>query len=262
MSMGKSPNWSLVHFHELPLKKGDLSTICEDRVALFALTSYAVTELNVFARLMISVMHEVERDDAINMATFIQQSCVLRIWTLKLFEFHDCLEKLSRGVGTSDSKVIELAKKAITSFDSEPKLHSSFKLARNVRNETAGHYSFKAAKKNLSHVGNSGIASLFVNQKSGNSFYPFGEEVMFIGRLNRHGASLSDVSDKLKTTDKIFAWTKAANSWARQVHLEVFQILIAPSLGGKFKKRSVYWVKPKKVGEKGTFASLYLQTEI
>ncbi|MEC8196966.1 MAG: hypothetical protein VX228_11760, partial [Pseudomonadota bacterium] len=30
---------------------------------------------------------------------------------------------------------------------------------------------------------------------------------------------------------------KAANSWARQVHLEVFQILIAPSLGGKFKKK-------------------------
>ncbi|NOD99155.1 hypothetical protein GS610_18280 [Ruegeria sp. HKCCD6228] len=246
-------NYSAVHFEELPLKVEDLRSVPKDSLALFAVTSFAITELNVIARLVLSTFQPSEKDEPVNVAAFIQQCCILRIWTLKLFEFHECIKKLASGKEASGSEVKLVAEYCLNKFNHELQLDRSYSLARDVRHEAAGHYSFSAAKKNLGHVNNEGIASMFVNKQAGNSFYPFGEEVMFAGRLNRHGASPASAGDRNQLIDQLFGWNLKANSWVRACHLKVFTQLAASELSDKFKKESVFWINSEKVGEFSDF---------
>ncbi|MFD0910384.1 hypothetical protein [Ruegeria arenilitoris] len=246
-------NYSALHFKELPLNVGELSHVSRDSLALFAVSSFAVTELNVIARMVLSTSQTSEKDEPINVAAFIQQSCILRIWTLKLFEFHECIKKLVNGKDSAESEVRRVAEYCLRKFKEELQLDESYSLARDVRNEAAGHYSFGAAKKNLDHVKNEGVASMFVHKQAGNSFYPFGEEVMFAGRLNRHGASPSNAASRDKLIDELFSWNLKANSWVRNSHLHVFSKLVAPELPGKFLKKCVFWVTSEKVGDVSDF---------
>ncbi|MFV1464268.1 MULTISPECIES: hypothetical protein [unclassified Phaeobacter] len=243
-----SEKWAIQHFRELQLSFKDLEDVPEDAVALFSISSYAVSELNVIARMLLAVMHAPEKDTAISAAGFIQTSCALRYWTLKLFEFYECMRSIVEGKGEKHQSVICAVEAAVSNFK-ELKEDSSFSLARNVRHEAAGHYSFEAAKKNIRFVAPNAIASMYVHQQAGNSFFPFGEEVMFVGRMNRHGSSLKSDEERVQLVSALFAWDKRATKWVKECHMLFFRELIRPYLSGRIAKKRSYWVDPNKVGE-------------
>lgn len=242
-----SNTWAIQHFRELELTLADFDDVTEDAIALFSISSYAVSELNAIARVLLSTLHPLEKDDAINIANVIQSSCIIRYWTLKLFEFFECLKKIQNSPKRYDDHVVRLAAQAVDDF-STLKSQSGFMLARDVRHEATGHYSLDAAKKNLRHVGRHATASMFVHQNSVNSFFPLGEEVMFIGRLNRHGVNLSSDAERAKLIQVLFDWNMAANKWIGDTHLAFFRALILPKLDGRYAKKRAYWMNPRKVG--------------
>lgn len=259
--MGEA-EWALVHFEEVPLFKRDLGGVPEDSLALFSISSYAVSELNVIARALVACIHEQERDDVINAASFIQQACMARYWILKLFEFHDCLLKLKTGKSSSSGEVRKIATNCIETFETLES-RDFYGLVRAVRNEAAGHYSFSAAKKNLAHVEDRAMAHMVAGASMGNSFYPLGEEVMFIGRLNQYGAGLGSKVDKADLVNKLFEWGREATKWVQECHTEIFRQLVQPFLDGKYKKKTTYWVSPSKVGDLRMFnVPVFARTEL
>jgi len=239
---------ALQHFIELPVSMCELEKVSKDALAFYSITSYATSELNVIARVLLACLHPLEKETAINAAGFIQSSCVTRMWTLKLFELYDCVEGIGHGKSTQNREVSQVALKAVTSFE-HLKSDDGFNLARAIRHEATGHYSLNAARKNLDFVDSKAMATLYTQKRSGNSFYPFGEEVMFVGRLNRFGKDFPSDGQRRELVNTLLEWNKLANGWAHDLHTMVFNQLIAPHLKNPSKRKRSYWVSPEKVGE-------------
>lgn len=242
---------ALVHFKEIRVERSELKNCSDDAVAIYGVTSYAITESHVMARIVLASLHSEQPDDEINVAAFIHYLAVLRVWVAKLFEYHEMLDNVSKTGGCKDVAVINLAKHCLNDF-ATLRADKGYELARDVRHETASHYSIKAAKKNIQYLGKTYENRIFLSEKASNSFYPFGEELMFSARLNRFANGRFDTSSRSQFVTDLFAWCKLANGWLAKCHAQIFQELISPHIKKKVFKRQSYWVDSRLVGDTPT----------
>jgi len=236
---------SLVHLVEYPMTRRELSELSEDQQAVLAILSYAVSEANVFAKLYIAAAQDLIDDKVIDSAASIQRFVVLRSWSAKLFEVEDFLLLGGKKKKTKDPEIIGLAEASLEEFKALRE-QEGYQISRDMRNEATSHYSFSAAKKNLPFVSDHAVCNMYLHEQNGNSFYPLGEEVMFIGRLNRRGANL----DKEETAALLGIWMQwniSANKWLSETHLRFVRDLVLKKFEKKYARKRAFWVPSEHV---------------
>lgn len=241
------PYSAIEHLHEFDLSWAELRTLPEDQIALFSLSSYAVSEINVLSRVTAFSLHKPVGVKSIDAAIVLQWVVLLRNWSAKMFEFVKCLEEIRRQKHL-DVLVKEIVKLALKKFRPIGD-QKGFFIARNLRNEATNHYSFRATKQNISHVSDPANCKSLFHEMHGNSLHLLGEEVVFYGRLMRYGASYSDQEEKLRMIDHWLEWNLTATNWIRDVHDDAFQKTILDRFPEKKVRKRTYWIPPSLVGE-------------
>lgn len=236
-------NKSLQKQIEFQLSWADVKSMPDEHIALFTLVSFAATETNVLSRLYVQSSHSKNSEQAINVAIIAQQYTILRAWSAKLFEFSEMLADLRKRNTVSDPVAKEIVYRSVKSFEAVRQA-KGYSVARAVRHEAANHYSFSSAIKNIPHVPDEANCNMYPNALEGNSHYPIGEEVMFMGRLNRLGASAKTTGDKMKLLDLWHGWNVSAQDWLRSTHVEIFGGLVAPRFKGRRAVEKLYWLDP------------------
>ena len=211
-------NLAIEHFWEITVTPEELKKLPEDQQAIIAILCFAVSEVNSLARLYIFNSHDLVGEDAIDSAAFIQRLLLLRTWSSKLFEIRQCLSKIAKQKQTHDSEVLRLVGEALARFE-EINDPVATPIVRDIRNGLANHYSFADAKRNLKHVKPSAVCNFYIHKMNGNSFYPLGEEVMFMGMMNRH-AKRDDTLQAMELFDEWMQWNLLANGWLSKTHVE------------------------------------------
>ncbi|WP_299637113.1 hypothetical protein [uncultured Ruegeria sp.] len=233
---------------EIPIYWDDLKSLSLDEKALLALASYAASESNTISKLYLFSTHKMTGNEIVDSAISIQIMVLLRYWSAKLFEFFESISEISNSRGTKDDNVIRLAKESFDAFSELEELRG-YEIARAIRHEATNHYSFKAAKKNIDHVSDRANCKLYLHNKDGNSWYPFGEEVMFSGRLNRAGASLRTKEEKNQLLKDWLDWNLSATRWANKAYELIATELVLDRLPDRNAKQKLLWLEPELVGE-------------
>ncbi len=240
---------ALEHFWEYPISWKRVQLLPEDHQAAVAVLSFAVSEVNALSRLYIFNTHEMLGEEAIDCATSIQRFLILRTWSAKLFEMEEFLQLGGKKKVSRDAELLQLAGSALEDFG-ELRDPQVYPIVRDIRNEATSHYSFAAAKKNLKHVSPNANCNMYLHQMNGNSFYPMGEEVMFVGRMNRRGATLKEKSERAEQIKNWMNWNLAASNWLNRTHAKFVKNLILEKDEGKGARKRTYWIPPEFVGSK------------
>ncbi|MFW8633575.1 hypothetical protein [Cribrihabitans pelagius] len=240
---------ALEHFWEYPISWRLMQTLPEDQQAAIAVLSFAVSEVNALSRLYIFNAHKLIGEAAIDCATSIQRFLLLRAWSAKLFEIEDFLNLGGKKKVTRDKELLKLANRALESFVTL-RDERIYPIVRDIRNEATSHYSLTAAKKNLKFVSYNANCNMYIHEMSGNSFYPMGEEVMFIGRLNRRGASLPTKDERAAQFESWMNWNVSATNWLSSTHASFVRELIFEKQKSRAARKRTYWIPPKFVGSR------------
>lgn len=232
-------------FYVYPVFKSDLEKIPRDHAAIVGLLSFAVSEINAFLRMYIFSQHGFDHEAGINEVIAIQNMALMRVISAKLFEVENLL-KFSKVQPPPDKMVIDLAKKCLKSFDALRR-KDGYKVALRLRNEATHHYSFAAARKSCSQISANANLNLYIHGKSGNEFYPMGEELIFAGGLNK----LSGEADK--SDENIyrvwFEWVKGAVLWLKSAHGRFINELILKKHPGRGARKKIFFLDETLVGE-------------
>jgi hypothetical protein len=238
---------ALVHLDEISLSWEELKELPNDHLAAIAVLSYAVSETNALSRIYLCQSHEYLGEKAIDSASNVHRFMIIRSWSSRLFEIEQFLRFGGKKPETSDELLKELADAALERLK-EISVGEGFEVARDIRNEATNHYSFKAAKKNLSSVHNSADCKMYLHRQNGNCFYPFGEEVMFHARLNRRWKQISTKQERDRLFGQWLDWNIAANRWLAETHANFTNSLVFKPLDRNEARKRVYWVPIEFVG--------------
>lgn len=234
---------------EYTISKKEFDELDPDLAAASAIVSYAYSEINTLMRLYLFSCHDLIDDDVIDSLNFMQRQVLLRTWSAKLFEFADFLE-LKKYSKTNNEILKELAKSARKSFE-KLKADSAYKTVRSIRHEATNHYALSPAKKNLEHIGKSPSLSLYMHKVGGNSFFPLGEEVMFVGRMNRAAGKGSSKEEIHEAYKKWLDWNLQATQWLNNVHSQFMNKILLEKFPDRKALRRNYWIPMDMVGEVG-----------
>ena len=158
-----------------------------------------------------------------------------------MFEVVEFLKNGSRKHFCDDSKLLALSNSALQKFD-EISLGDGYETSRDIRNESANHYSFTAAKKNLKHVPKSMDCNMYLASQNGNEFFPMGEAVLFHARLNRRWANVQSKDQRDVHFRNWLDWNLSANKWLSLTHADFVAKLIFEGLGRNKIRKKTYWV--------------------
>ncbi len=232
-------NFATENIDEYALNWSDLKGLTEDEKAFVALSCYAVTELNVLSRVYLFSSHIPNGNEIIDAAIQAQRFVLLRTWSAKLFEFSECIKQMNGPKSKLDESVENIAKRASSLFE-QVKCLKGYSVAKHIRHEASNHYSFPATKKNLGFVEDSADCGLYLHEMEGNSFYPMGEEVVFGGRIIRHGSPSSSFESIHNMLDDWMEWNIQATKWVRDVQFLAVKTLIVDKLSNKsFEKKKI-----------------------
>lgn len=241
---GGGVNKAVVQLYELRLSPSDLREASDEAVAMIAVFSYAVSELNSFLRLYISSLHE-GCQPPLDHAVAIQKISLMRVISSKLFEFVEFLRfpKLS----PTDPSLRAFSAKMCADFNSLG-TRAGFETARRIRNEATSHYSFGAALKNVKHVSDRANFNMYMHRNQGNCFYPLGEEVMFMGAMNRYGHSIRSAAEREELFRIWFEWCSECYGWLSRGMSELLNLILPPPVKGRALRQKTYFVPLEIVG--------------
>ncbi len=181
----------------------------------------------------------------------MQRHLLLRSWSARIFEFYKFIGEESDKPSCDDEALQKLFQDSNQSFETL-KRRLGFEIARDLRNEATNHYSLKAAKKNLASVPCHADCSFYLHEIDGNSFYPMGEEVMFIGRMNRKGKSVTTENDRAALFNEWMGWNLDANRWVKDTHVSFADRIFISKTDKRATKMS-HWIPYSMVGDKDAF---------
>ncbi|MFN8993274.1 MAG: hypothetical protein ACK5X3_06380, partial [Pseudomonadota bacterium] len=182
-------NTAIEYFVELEMRWKEFDPLSDDEKAALSIVCFAVTEVNALMRIYAFAEHHFTGNAAIDYGMLAQSHSLLRCWSAKLFEFSEFITFKDKNNRTSTPSLLALSKKHVAAFD-VLKSANGYGAARYLRHETTNHYFLDPVRKNLPHVSDRANCNFYLHQLNGNSHFPMGEEVVFVGRLNRDGAYL------------------------------------------------------------------------
>ena len=241
-------NKAMVQFDEFPLPQSSLRQLPDDHIAALGIMGYAVTELNILARIYLAQTAEEIGQRAIDEIIKAQKLFVLRAWSSKLFEVKEFLASLAgKKSPTSDSVLRRLASEALQSLDSLSSTEG-YRAANDIRHEAAHHYSFVAAKKNLAHLPSDALCDIILHNSRGNDFFPLGEYLMFHSRLQRLWKSEPSLEEKKRKFEVWLRWCLEAKHSIEESNAKFVSELLFSKLGRSTLHRKTYWVPEGLVG--------------
>jgi hypothetical protein len=230
-----------------PLRWSDLEALTEQQKAALAIVSFAVTEINCLMRLYLFSTHDLTGDDIVDYSILAQSGVILRTWSSKLYEISTFLRFSDSFNKTDDDVLKRLGKESLESFE-EIQKKSGYTSARNFRNEVSNHYSLAAVTKNLKHVPNHVNCNMYLHKMNGNSYFPMGDDVVFIGRLNRQGESGTSIENERSLYEEWMRWNSEATRWLNDVHLRFVLELVINRLPGRVANEKLLWLDQKLAG--------------
>ncbi|MEM9437524.1 MAG: hypothetical protein AAGA15_10820 [Pseudomonadota bacterium] len=238
---------ALMHFQEMDLPWSDLHTLPRSHLAFVGLLSFAVTEMNILAKMFLCQLHDETDEKAINRLGITHRFVVLRSWSSKLYEVRQALDLKKLGTLEKDKRLSEFCDAARKSFDALNE-NESYSIAKYVRNEASHHYSLRAAIDNVQSAPTDGVTTQYLAKLNGNSFFPIGEDLIFTARLDRRWKNSPNIEERMKEFDGWLTWNLAANRWLSNVHAEAFASFVCEPLEITRLRRRSYWVKDSFVG--------------
>ncbi|MFS4580992.1 hypothetical protein [Phaeobacter sp. C3_T13_0] len=164
----------------MEIPKSTIQDLPEETIAVLAALSFAISEVNALWRIYDSCKFRTTGNEDVDSAISIQQNLVLRIWSAKIFEL---AVKLDCEINDAALKgFLESAKEKLLEGE-EQSLKS---IIGNFRHEATNHLNVgHIKKKRLGHVSTAATTSFYFDEREANSFFPFGEEVVFAACFNR-----------------------------------------------------------------------------
>jgi hypothetical protein len=219
-----------------------------DQVSALAALGFAANETNALRRIFLSQSHDYTGEEVIDAASSIQRLVILRTWSSKLFEAEEFLKSLcGKKPLTQDKLLIGLALEALSDLKGSTNVEGA-QVAQDVRNESSNHYPFGAAKKNLSHVHKDALCNIYLHKHGGNDFFPFGEAVMFHGRLHRRWKSDASFEVRKIKFDNWIRWCLEANDALARTHAKFVNAILFAALGRNTLYQKTYYVPESLVG--------------
>ena len=242
---------ALVHLFEYQVPKSSLEQLSREQTAILGILSYAVSEVNALAKFFIIAQQDKTGENPIDIASMIHQNVILRTWSAKLFEVMEFAGTADKRLLASDDDLRVDFEEALLELD-ELKSTEGFSTARVMRNEATSHYSMKAALKNIDYMSEDAECNLYLGELNGNSFYPFGEELMFVARMSRQGKNSRSKAERLAQFWDWHDWNIAMNDWLSRLHFRVVKTLFLDSETEIFARHKAYWVPPSMLSEMDT----------
>jgi hypothetical protein len=231
---------------EFPLSWDEIETLPPDQRAALGIICFAFSEINALMRMYAFSQRSLSGDEAIDMAVIIQNNVLLRTWSAKIYEFSEFL-RFHGDHKTTDATLLELAHNALLSFEAHKKAEG-YSSARNLRHEASNHYLLGPVKKNLNAVSRRANCSLYLHEMTGNSFYPLGEEIVFLGRLNRQGLKLETEEERQGLYQAWWDWCLATTKWQQSVTAKFLRRIILDNFPDKKPQRKDHWLSLDLVG--------------
>lgn len=234
---------------EYSVTKEEFDTLEPDLAAALSIVCYAYSEVNALMRLYLFSIHNHVGSDVVDTMGEIQKNTLLRIWSAKLFELADFME-LKKYSKTNNQELVALACVARKLF-APLKKDAAYQTVRLIRNEATSHYALAPAKKNLEFVGEGAALSIIQHKIGGNSFNPLGEEVMFIGRMNRAAQHLDTKEKRIEFHKQWFNWNVEATKWLSKVQTQFAKKILFEKFPDRRAYKRMYWIPQQMVGEIG-----------
>jgi len=240
-------NKAILKLDEYLVSKSDLDGLSDDQQAAFAVLCFAVSELNSLARMYLFSSQKLNEQGEIIAALAIQSNLLIRTISSKLFEIREFLEFKGKYNKTSDSKLLEFGKNATQRFAAIGE-GVGYDFAVKLRHEASFHYHLKPARKRLKWVSSDALRSLYLHKLKGNSFYPFGEEALFIGLINESISSLDEVPKAQELIEAWANWSTSASGLVNELFDEFVTNFILSLNPDRKSFEKVYWVDPELIG--------------
>ncbi len=233
--------------HKVDVSVHDLERLSNEAKILLLATCQAVSEVNVFLKMYLSISHERTKYTEINAINNAHRHIIIRNMTSKLFEYHEFLGQMKDSDLSDDA---ELSKAISDVLDGWTKLKNSdgYKVVRSLRHEATFHYSADAFRKSLKHLDSRGDMYLLFHEMQGNDIHPIGVELVFVSRLRRMVGRDARDEIVLRRYEAWHGWSLEALSWLRSC-LEEFWLTLFFEPIGKSGKKMMFWLDSEYVGD-------------
>jgi len=110
-----------------------------------------------------------------------------------------------------------------------------------MRNEITNHILISTARENLNFTPDHTTSAFVLHEKIGNSFYPIGAEVMFLGFLSRIS---EDAEDAPAFISAWIDWVIGAAKWASEFIQDLMVFLLIEKLSNKKALERILYLDP------------------
>ena len=247
---------AIEYLTELGISWTELGEMPDEQKAFFALICLAQNDITTYSRLVVLANWEPTRDENVNVIATIQINSLLRVWSAKLFEFSKLIDRIGGGKLIKDDALRIFARKYLHLFSTIESM-PGYSIARMLRNDAASHYAFPEVVRSLSKIDASAKCGYIMHESVGNSYYPFGEEVAFVGQLNRHLSGTSKKIDAAQGVRDWMNWNTQASRIAGKVLPDFNKDFVIPLIANKRRRlrKQAHWLEH---GMVGTFGSTKL----
>ena len=209
--MTQTPSYFIEKLIKIKLDKDAIEKIGRHDFAFFSTVCFALNEIFVFHKFLVSTIHEEQKDDDVKLMIFSHQLIMMRNLSAKVVEFIDTLEaqekvwERGRGIAFNHSG-------SIRSEISIAKSSVFFSLTKHLRNKMIFHYLVSEALDNIDEISERAELSLLLHNEQGNSCFPIGEEVMLLPAVAKF---LKD-KNKIETKEQIIKFHEGWIDWSIQ----------------------------------------------
>lgn len=206
-------NQRIVHLYELAISQSDLKKIDENELAFISTLAFAIDEISIFQKLTVQSFTMKPNSDELKYLHQIQENVITRVLCSKVFEGIKVFEHYVKLVERSGD-----AAKREKLGEYEKELHElkevrSYDLAKVIRDHSTNHYITSETKENIRFVPDKVRLLSYLHKNRGNSFYPFGEEYVFLARIGRHYSKRHEREFSLDDIREWVDWNVAASDW-------------------------------------------------
>ena len=175
---------------KLSISKAHIASLSADHVAVLASFSYCISEVNALWRVYDACIYKKTGNQHLELAVSIQKNTILRVWSAKLFEFSEGLGKIK-----GDTKLTAFLNAVRADLEAPTGFPKGDSLAGRFRHESTFHLYVDDLKKRLKFTTADASTDFYFDEGHANSFFPFGEEVVFAASFNRYvGNSMNEES--------------------------------------------------------------------
>ncbi len=206
-------NMRIIHLAKLKMSKSDLAKIDKRELAFLSTIAFAIDEISVIQKLYAQSISLQPRNEELLLMSAIQQNTIARVLSSKLYEAIGLFDKYQVTLKRKgDQEAVEALASHQAALVGIKKL-PGYPMAKFIRDHVTNHYLHQETEKNIEYVSEKAQYVAFLHEMQGNSYYPFGEEVVFLGRVGRYFYEEYERTFNASDINHWYDWIKEASKW-------------------------------------------------